>query len=265
MSNGCTHISANNYDPSATVYDHTCEYVVKATVPNLVTGLPESVCLLFKDVQDYEDKSFTLSYSVESGTWVFFHKYIPDFYFSTRENILNLKSQKLHRHNEGAPGLFYDETPENFYIDVVVRDKDKLLLQTVNWVSTVLNDSTDVHTRGSEWDTLTHISIWNSQQHTGKIALEDVFKNLKYKTSRNTNGAWSFNDFRNVLVSRGTQFIADLFDEYALDPSQVGDKPWYSKELLQDKYFVIRFEFDNLSGKSVILHEVNVQATKAIR
>lgn len=265
MPNGCTHISANNYDPTATAYDHTCEYVVKATVPNLLTGLPESVCLLFKDVQNYEDKSFTLSYSVESGTWVFFHKYIPDFYFSTRENLLNAKSQVLYRNNEGNVGEYYDEVVEPFYIDVIVHDKDELLLETVNWVSSVLSDSSDVHTRGSEWDTLTHISIWNSQQHTGRISLESIFSKVQYKMMRSTNGSWSFNDFRNALTSRGSQFIGDLFAEYAVDSSLIGEKPWYNKEILQDKYFVIRFEFDNLSRKSVILHDTSVQAIKAKR
>lgn len=265
MPNGCTHISAQNFDPLATVYDHTCEYVVKVSIPNPITGELESFCLLFKDVQEYEDVSFTLSYSIESSTWVFFHKYIPDFYVSTREKLINLKDQKLYKHHEGNPGIFYSETPEPFYIDVIVNHKEELILETVNWISSVLQDSSDVHTRGVEWDTLTHITIWNSQQHTGRIPLEDIFSKLQYKTSRNTNGAWSFNDFRNALATRGGQFIEDLFNEYLVIPSFIGQKPWYEQEILQDKYFVIRFEFDNLSGKSVILHETSVQAIKAKR
>jgi hypothetical protein len=42
-------------------------------------------------------------------------------------------------------------------------------------------------------------------------------------------------------------------------------KDWYDAELLQDKYFVVRFEFDNTLQKQLILHETAVQAIKAKR
>jgi hypothetical protein len=222
-------------------------------------------CLAFEDVSDLVDNSFTISYSVEGDSWVFFHDYIPDFYFHTREDLYTLKDNVIYKHNEGKPGVYHDTTRKSFFIDIVFKADGELLLETVNWISSVLEDSSDASTVGSEWNTLTHISIWNSQQHTGRIALQDVFADLQYETSRRTNGQWSFNDFRNIVAARGTQFLLNIFQDYALDPTTSTTKDWYDAEVLQDKYFVVRFEYDNSQEKQLILHDTTVKAVKTDR
>lgn len=251
--NGCTKISAVNYDPLATVWDHSCIYLIR------ILG----TCMKFTDIEEYEDRSFTMSYSTESeqGAWVFFHDYQPDIYFHTRERLLNAKGNKLFRHHEGDYGVYHDpEVTNPFFIDVVFRNGEELTLSTVDWISDVLNDKMDNSDKASEWNTLTHISVWNSQQHTGRVALKDAFEHLQYETNRKTKGQWSFNDFRNVLADRGSQFIGTLFDNYALDPNTVAPKSWYEKELLQDKYMIVRFEFDNSGKKQLILHDTTITA-----
>lgn len=274
MSNGCTHITAQNYDPNATAWDHSCQYLLKVSLTPVFTSTPETFCLLFEDITDYEDRSFTISWSVKSQSWVFFHDYIPDFYFHTREKLFNSKEgTKLYEHHAGKPGTYHDEDPHPFFIDVVFRSDVDILLETVEWISSVVSDTSDASSRASEWGTLTHISVWNSQQHTGRIALQDVFASLQYDTSRMTDGRWSFNDFRNVVTERGTQFIQTLFEDYQLDANLTEDKPWYDAELMQDKYMIVRFEFDNgqgqdpslYEGKQLILHDTSITAIKAKR
>jgi hypothetical protein len=258
MLQGCTQPSADNFSASATIWDYSCFYIIKK----------DGQCLVFRDVQEMEDKSFTMSYSVEAGNWVFFHDAMPDYYFHTREKLFNLSNQTLYKHNAGEYGQYYqneEESKKAFFIDVVFNAEEEILLETVNWVSSVLEDSSDASTVGSEWNTLTHISIWNSQQHTGRLDLKTVFADLQYQTSRNTNGAWSFNDFRNVVALRGTQFILDLFNDYILDSIMVEDKAWYEQELIQDKYMIVRFEFDNSLQKQLLLHDTSIQAQKAKR
>lgn len=260
MSLGCTQLSAANYDPNASTWDYTCFYVLK------VNG----VCYLFQDIVSRVDKSFTLSFSMEGDNWVFFHDFIPDFYFHTREKLFNSRYIFQYTHNEGPYGYYHDQQFDDgasvkpFFIDVIFNADEELILETVNWVSSVLEDSSDASTVGSEWNTLTHISIWNSQQHTGRIALQDVFQDLQYDTSRNLNGEWSFNDFRNILVGRGFQFINDLFSDYSLRSGN-SEKAWYEQELIQDKYIVVRFEFDNIQQKQLLLHDTSIQAIKAKR
>jgi hypothetical protein len=222
-----------------------------------------------------EERNFTLSYSLEAQNWVFFHDYIPGFYFHTREKLYNLKRQEFYEHNlKDTYGSFYpspegaDDAPNEVkpcFIDVVFRTDGEYLLETVNWISSVLENKVDTHDRDSEWNTLTHISIWNSQQHTGRIPLNSIFTDLQYRTSRGLNGSWSMNDFRNILNTRGVQFLNDLFKDYALDSAYAANKPWYDAELLQDKYMVVRFEFDNSMQKQLILHDLSVQGQKTSR
>jgi hypothetical protein len=265
MAQGCNQTTAVNFAPNATSWDHSCIYLMKLSFPN--SNSQTEYCLAFEDLalENTVDKSFTMSYSVKDGAWVFFHDYIPDFYFHTREALFALKDNALYKTNAGPVGKYFTDTVNPFFIDVVFKADGELLLETVNWVSSVLEDSSDASTVGSEWNTLTHISIWNSQQHSGKISLQDVFADLQYQTSRKTDGKWSFNDFRNIVTDRGTTFIKDLFNNYRLDPAMASTKDWYEAELLQDKYFVIRFEFDNLQKKQLILHDTTVQAQKALR
>ena len=256
MAAGCNQLSADNFDSNATSWDHsTCYYILK------ILGQ----CLLFKDPEQV-DRSFTLSHSADSDNWVFFHGFFPDFYVHTKKKLHNIKDQDMYTHNEGSYGVYHNEDEvQSFFIDVAFRAEEELILETVNWISSVLTDSYDASNIGSEWDTLTHISVWNSQQHTGRIALQDVFADIQYSTSRTTNGKWSFNDFRNTLADRGTQFLLSLFENYELDPAMVGTKEWYEKELLQDKYMIVRFEFDNSIQKQLLLHDTSIQAIKATR
>jgi hypothetical protein len=263
---GCTDLLAQNFDINATEPSATCEYVLPVSLPTPL-GAVADYCLLFKDVEevDMEDVSFTMSYSIDGESWVFYHDYLPNFYFHTRERLFSSNTSRLFRHNTGPYGVYYGEEPKPFFIDVVFKDKEELILETVNWVSNLVSDTTDNSSRASEWDTLTHITIWNSQQHTGRIPLQSVFKDLQYETSRHLNGAWSFNDFRNALLSRGGQFLDTLFKDYAVNPNLLGTRPWYETDLMQDKYFIVRFEFDNSNGKFLTLHETAAQAIKAKR
>lgn len=256
----CIKPSSSNFDPSTTEAESHCVWLKKI----------DGKCLVFEEPTETVDHSFTASWSV-LGNWVFFHDYYPDFYAQTREKLLSYKSKSLYKHNEGGYGKFYEETPEGvqtvkpFFVDMVFKADSELLLETLEWTSSVLYDTSDLKARDSEWKTLTHISIWNSQQHTGRIELKDVFEDMKYDTSRNTRGIWSFNKFRNTLKDRGTQFLLDIFNNYAVDSNQVEEKSWYEAELLQDKYFVVRLEFDNLVQKQLTLHEVSITAQKVSR
>lgn len=254
---GCINLDAINYNPAATEDDYSCLYHI--TKSGEIFKFHDLIPTFGRDT------SFTLSFSVEGKSWVFYHDYIPDFYFHTRNELWGLKNQRIYKHRGGVPGIYHDDIPKSFFIDVVFRSDGDLLLETVNWISEVLDSTDDNSGVESEWDTMTHISIWNSQQHTGRIALSTLFNQLQYSTHRRTQGEWSFDDFRNVLADRGIQFLKDLFNDYALMPAAVADKGWYDKELMEDKYFVVRFEHDNMNSKQVILHSTNIQALKSDR
>lgn len=266
---GCLNPNAVNYNSASDAEDYSCLYLFKHN----------GTCHLFKDVlpDSIQDKSFTMSYSVLGSNWVFFHDYYPDMYIHTHTELYTLKDNSIYKHNDGAPGKYYNDIPSSFFIDLVFttevrrkmgqvssdvfKESGDMLLESVQWVTEFLANKTD-----QTYKTLTHISIWNSMQHTGRISTTDAFENVQYKKKRRTQGAWSLNAFRDLLQANGSAFLLDLFNDYKLDTSQVPQNiPWYNKKTLQDQWFCIRFEFDNTSGQQLVLHDMIIQATKTDR
>jgi len=267
---GCTNPNAVNFDSAENVEDYSCLYLFKHN----------GTCHLFKDVQpeEVEDKSFTVSFSMKGNNWIFFHDYFPDMYIHTPDNNLwTLKDNVFYQHNSGEPGVYYDTTPKPFFIDLVFlseirkslgmvgsdafKQTGDMILNSVQWVSEYLDRGVD-----QPYKTLTHISIWDSYQHTGRVPMDKAFKALKNNTNRRTQGSWSFDKFRDILQSDGSQFLFDLFNDYKLDSTKVPTYiPWYNKKMMQDQWFCVRFEFDNLSGASIQVHDMIIQANKTDR
>jgi len=254
MAAGCTNPGAVNYNPAADPEDYSCLYLIKAN----------GNCHLFRDVtpDNIIDKSFTLSYSVTGNGWVFFHDYLPDFYIHTRNKLYSIKDNKMRLHNEGPYGVFDGNTPKPFFIDIIFASDSDLLLESIAWITEVLNaERTEQH-----FNTLTHISIWNSYQHSGRITLSQVFENLEYNNIRKTKGEWSFNDFRDVLKEDPGDFLQSIFNNYQVDPAKIDPDPvWYNQMPLQDKWFCVRLEFDNIANNQIVLHDSSVQALKQDR
>lgn len=250
--NGCTNPSAVNYNSAADTEDYSCIYLEKLN----------GQCYAFQDVAANQtiDQSFTLSFSLSESDFVFFHDYTPDFYFSSRDQLYNLKNKKIYVHHKGAPGLYHDSSPRSFFVDVVFPADSEMILDSVQWISEVLNQG-----QPQQFSTFTHLTIWNSQQCTGRIPLAQVFTNLEY-TTRKTQGVWSFDAFRDQLKVYGTTFLKDLFNNFVIiDGTMDPDKPWFDQSLLQDNWFVIRFEFDNTSGNQFLFHGADINAERSYR
>ncbi|RWZ86793.1 MAG: hypothetical protein EO766_13385 [Hydrotalea sp. AMD] len=249
---GCTSPKAANYNPAATQDDGSCIFLEK------IGG----VCYAFQDVDQSQvvDESYTLSYSLLGKDWVFFHDFIPDFYFSTKTQLYNLKGSQIYQHHAGNPGIYHDANPRSFFVDVIFNAETEMILNSVSWLTEVLNQNGE-----AEFSTLTHITIWNNQQCTGRIAIADIWDQLQYQV-RKTQGLWNFDSFRDMLVSYGTKFLLDIFHNFAVAPNVINaNKPWFDQDLLHDNYFVIRLEFDNTSGNQLILHGADIDASKSPR
>lgn len=247
---GCTIPGAVNYNPAATENDGSCVFLVKH----------DGICYAFQDTDQGKNESFTLSYSFDGKDWVFYHDYVADFYFRSKKSLFSLKDKKIYRHHEGAPGVYYQVAPKSFFVDMVVQNPAEFVLNSIHWVTEVLDSSKEI-----EFSTLTHITVWNNQQCTGRIALNDIFDELEYDR-RKIRGTWGFNEFRDMVKEYGSEFLEDLFNNYAVKSSNINtEKSWYDRDLMHDTYFIIRLEFDNISGKQVILHGADVNATLSPR
>lgn len=250
MAAGCTNTKAVNYAPAATEDDGSCIYLVKEA----------GICYAFDEEVTTRDESYTASYSFDGKNWVFFHDYVADFYFHTKENLFSLKDNKIYKHNSGLPGVYYTGVPKSFFVDAVFNDNAEMILNSIQWIAEVLNQQKEV-----EFSTLTHITVWNNQQCSGRIAITDAVANMVYDRFKNKS-IWNFDDFRDMVKTRGTNFLNDLFNNFDVITAEIDqDKPWFDQDLIHDNHFIVRFEFDNTSQKQVILHEAGVSVTKSPR
>ena len=251
MAAGCKNTRAVNYNPAANPDDYSCVYLLKN----------QGNCHWFEDYVPPASYTFTMSYAMAGGSWVFFHDYWPDMYIHTRDKLFTAKNSEFYKHNSDRPGKFHNQAViKPFFIDVVFQSDANLILETVQWMTDYLNTQTV-----QPFKTLTHITIWNTNQHTSRVPLSKIqaFKNM---TARNTRGSWVFNDFRNVLIDKGIPFLDSIFKDYMVLTPQVNmNQAWHKKELLIDKWFCVRFEFDNSEDVQMVLHDTTIQAIKSDR
>lgn len=249
---GCTNPHAVNFNSAATENDGSCVFLYK------ING----TCYAFQEEPAARDESFTLSWLVEDDNWFFYHDYIPDFYFRVRKQLFSIKNNRIYRHNEGAPGKYHSDTPFPFFMDLVFRNDQDLILNSVNWLSENVNSIS----KDQEFKTFTHITVWNSQQCTGRIPLSQFMDILQYVNTSKLQGYWSFDDFKDAVINRNGDFLEDIFKNFAVKTGNINtDIMWYDKMLMEDKYFVVRLEYDNLDGNTVLLHGASINQDTSTR
>lgn len=250
---GCTNPNANNYNSAATQNDGSCVYLTRVG----------STCYYFQDLapSDIVDNSFTLSYSMENNTWVFFHDYVPDFYVGTRKKLYTLKNSKLWKHNSGPPGKFYETAVHPFFIDVVFNYDKEVILDSVQWFTELLSSLGAVN----EFATFTHITVWNSHQCTGRLPITEYIP-YSLTGTRKTVSEFSFNELRDIVKDRSGEFVGDIFANFRPITSELdAGMPWYEKRFLQSNYFIVRLEYDNSNPNTLSLHETAITAQQTVR
>jgi hypothetical protein len=278
MTPGCTVPWAKNYNPGADIDDGSCIYLQK------VGG----VCYEFSDipVADLLSRSFTLSYALTRG-WSFYHDYNPDFYFHTRSRFMCLKDGKGYYINEGVRGKYFGSTINPFFIDVIFAGSSALklpgqqryttiqepfpamTLDALNWVSEVRasGNNPDIDDQPALYnETITAITIWNNYMTSGKVLLDPTKISLERTNNRNSELKWTMNGFRDIVKTQGVSFLLDIFADYAIDGNNtLALQPWFRRKLIEGKYFIIRFEFDNNNNKQITLHDLDVDVSKSYR
>lgn len=161
-----------------------------------------------------ENKSFTLSYSLETKSWISFHTYYPQwwlynynipFTFFKGNNI----NSSIYSFNEDFKnGIYYTNIPQQSYIEFVFNEQSTInkLLENVSWESTYIRDDLSI----DGFQTFNKIQITNSYQDTEIIDLKiasnyrDSSANLAKKT-----GIWNFNKIvtPNISYKQQNRFI----------------------------------------------------------
>ncbi len=213
------------------------------------------------------NKDYTLSYVPElnnQGGWASFHDYISDHLFNTRKNTFSFRGGYLYRHNNPlVKGEFYEQLKYPSFVDGVFNNPRNINLNSIKWYTQYINQnkSTDFY------KTLSSISVWNQYQHSGKILLDNQQLSIANNyNSRNTESDWHFNMFRDSVIDRNLPIIQDLFNNFDPVTTNVNQtQVWFDKMLLNNKWFIVRFEFDNTQNVTVQLYDVDFNTTISYR
>jgi len=237
----------------------------------------------FHDQSIFENKSWTLSYSFLSNTWVSFHSYIPLYMYPIHNNFISVSStegtaftawsntHQLWKH--GVVGTYqkfygtrYKHILEYISLSSPIETTlfDEIILQTIaKKYSTANQEFID-----ERFVTFNKAMLHNSRQTTGQLTLtpknqdtSDYLSNQVKNTANNeitidrSERDWKINELRDYRIdytkSIFTKDWTSLKVEFPIDKvintSSISfTKDWFDLQPLRDKYLIIRFIFDNL-------------------
>lgn len=300
--------SNNPYNPNSTgytsIYDKQFERVIftkrdylllpdKLDIVKLVNSIPLSgedfvynadnglfylgTTVLSLDNKDYfQNKSLTLSYSINTRTWTSWHSYLPISYINNKNSFYSCYSDNgnIWQHNTvGDYGKFCNV----IYPFIVERVS----------INTPIEDSTyedmTIQTNARQWDSITEqfkniryvtfnkVLLYNNFQSSKELDLvvketQDNTKDwYKQQTIYVPNSIliskegenWNLNSFRDYVTNYDKSLFSsaweDIKDKYFIDkvvnPDAVsGVKNWYDLQSFSDKFIVVRLIFDNFNA-----------------
>lgn len=224
--------------------------------------------------------SFTVSYDLKTNSFLSFHSYFPTHYLKTN-NLMSYRRDlagQLYSFNRvGHHNEFFGEHFHSIIEYVAVTNPlQEMITEDLLIHATFLTfdktENTYANTLNKFFD---EAMLYNSYQNTTTMTIEqkntspkDFFgrsiKNVatnKILTER-VGGNWRINNFRNLVVDyERPMFITKLsslqssyFIDKRLHPLVVNSlKPWTEREVLRDKYLIVRLIFNKFAEDKFVL------------
>lgn len=225
----------------------------------------------FTNVNYFENKSFTISYSLKNQIWVSWHSYIPRMYIATPNFLYSFteKNSAVHLHNiDGKYCKFYNTT----YPFIVELNSVSNPIQTRIWNHIALNavvnhyDTEYEQLIGTDDVFFEIMTLNNERQLSGPIHLKvksakDNPENWFMQQVADVNheaivnlveGTWYVNDFRDFVVDKSVPLFSkvweDIKNEFPIDKVVNFDainfeKDWTELEPFRGKYLTIRLAY----------------------
>ena len=222
----------------------------------------------------FENKSWTMSYSFNTGTWVSFHSYIPAMYLYDYTHIYSQRhgDNGLWIHNEADRYQTYYDVYYPFIVDYVANSNPLITSEYADFEFITQATKSDIEQR---YVTFNKMFAYNSRQSTGlqeMICADDnltedymndiIIDSTNKITLRKKNKNWRVNDLRDYRFDydlplfyddwqhiKSTYFIDKVLNEDSINYL----KDWNELEPLKDKYLRIRLIFDNESLNDIKL------------
>lgn len=212
---------------------------------------PNTQFVEFNNTDEFINKSFTVSYDLINKKWISYHEYLPSNYI---------------RHNTDY--IKFEDSSEL----EISGSKDKKLKAIIELVQNEYPSSTKVldsvivncESRNIEEENINSffdkILIYTNDQSTGEIEL-----NSSNITKKEEN--WNFNKILDISKQESnlkvmTEEWDKIKNNYYIDKVSNVDsldlsKPWHKRGRLRNKYFTIRFFYENLENSKIFINFVN--------
>lgn len=238
--------------------------------------------LIRLDNQEYfENKSWTMSYSFYTETWVSWHSFLPNFYINGKNSFYSFitTSESIWKHNienhyQTYYGVFYPHINE---VVEVAGIEDSIIEDITLHTDAVVWDETLGGYADQRYTTFNKMMVYNSHQCSGEYVVvpkngqpnpsQWLFQQIKNKPGEiiasKEGRSWNINKFRDMVVNYKKPLFSTKWEDkkaaYYIDkvvtPGVVDlNKSWSELRQFNDKYVVIRFIFDNFNNVNLTLH-----------
>lgn len=218
----------------------------------------------FDNESYFINESKTFSFALDSKSWVCEHDYFPNAYLYNNKGFFLSKSviggnTKIYKHNSNKvnPGNFFEKQYQS-YVDLIFNGRLDISkqYQALNWVSESFDISTNTEL---QFDTIDKVMFYNNHQCSGYIEVSKT----DLKTSRNAEGIWQLNEFRDMLISPDKKILND--DGNLITNNISLTKQWFNKGMFFGNFIVVRMLWDNTTKVLKHIHNVNVKSVLSQR
>jgi len=253
------------------------------------TATDSVIYILLSNTEYFENKSWTVSFSLNTKTWVSWHSYLPLFYVNNQDGFYSLINNGVWKHNiTGKFGSFYGQ-PASHIIEYVAS-KDGMTVCTI--------ESIMIESLARRWDEainnwfkernaiFTKLIAYTESQCSGeqiiipKDSEDEFFMSNQVVNQVNSIIAsrketfWSINQLRDFVDDYTQPFLSrrwdDLKAKYFMDkvinPATINfNKDWFEIQNFRDKYVVVRLIFDTVDDVNLLTNYFINTETLSIR
>jgi hypothetical protein len=250
----------------------------------LVEDIDCSYSILSLENSDYFcDKSFTMSYSYNTDSWLSFHSFIPDYYLFDRNNFYTVKNKAIYKHNIQCNYLTYYGIIYPYILDFPIISKPNVMVDTYNalhWNSFAYQTDAYCNETFKNEITFNKLLIYNSMQSTGYMNLiydkggwlrkEPTYPNIH--VDRNERH-FSINNLRDYVINYDSPMFINNCDSLCsrdvnklFNNAKVDINKHYKQlQRLRDSYAIARFVLENTSNIKLVMDYLITTTTKSSR
>jgi hypothetical protein len=210
---------SNTFYSNALFYDDTLHNFVLVTNYDNTRYDKEIVDFTNKDI--FVNKSFTMSYSLETGMWISYHSFNPNnvledgisFYSYITDNSKIWYHGDIYKNTTIKPCSYYNiKYPHIIEFTVINDKKDTVNQHTINFINYITSASyNNLNVDRLVNKTFNQFYIYNSYQHSGLLKLKiydkkvNPYDSIKVDNSTalvyNENiNSWNINGFRDIAI-----------------------------------------------------------------